>query len=258
VSAPVLSSRRDRLRLETTAEIKQRSWQLLGEVGAAGLSLRAVARSMGMAPSALYRYFPSRDDLLTALIVDGFDSLADALVLAYDGARDAPRDGSGGQVPANDAVPTFRTVARAYRQWALDNPAAFGLVFSSPVPGYDGNDQTTAAALRSSAVLLGVMADLVHQGSLDLQSVDPRVPAGLRDRLQQWRQHGGPELPPAALAAAMWCYASLHGMVTLELNHHFPPALQDDVELFESCVDSVVRSFVLPAALPAPERPSPT
>lgn len=243
-----VAGRRERVRLETTAEIKARSWAVLGEVGAAGLSLRAVARSMGMAPSALYRYFPSRDDLLTVLITDGFDSLADALAVAYAGAR---RQGAGAGArrrPVADAVPTFRTVARAYRRWALDNPAVFGLVFSSSIPDYSGTPETTAASLRSSAVLLAVMADLVDQGGLDAAKVDRRVPDGLRARLLAWSVTDGRDLPPAALAAAMWCYASLHGMVSLEVNGHLPPVLDHDDELFESCIDVAVRTFTLPGA----------
>ncbi|WP_375502006.1 TetR/AcrR family transcriptional regulator [uncultured Jatrophihabitans sp.] len=76
--------RRERLRIETTAEIKQRAWASMAEVGTDALSLRAVARQMGMAPSALYRYFASRNDLLTALIIDGFTGLAGALRKAFD------------------------------------------------------------------------------------------------------------------------------------------------------------------------------
>src|SRR5579864_5583018 len=111
--------RRDRLRNATVAEIKDLAWAQIAEAGAAALSLRAVARDMGMTSSALYRYFPSRDHLLSALARDGFASLADALEAAEEtqGRR------------KTGLADRFLVVVRAYRAWSLAHPAEYMLMF---------------------------------------------------------------------------------------------------------------------------------
>src|SRR5258705_679399 len=115
---------RERVRAELTREIADVARGQLATDGAGGLSLRAVAREVGMVSSAIYRYFPSRDELLTALIVDAFDAVG----LAAERA-DASRD-------ADDIRGRWLAVATAVRRWALDHPHQYALVYGSPVPGY--------------------------------------------------------------------------------------------------------------------------
>src|SRR5204863_7108285 len=119
---PVPTTARERIRAELTAEIANAARRQLAEVGAAALSLRAVARELGMASSALYRYFPSRDDLLTRLIIDGYDDL---------GAAAEPADD-----PTAPPGERWRAVCRAVRTWALAHPHEYALLYGSPVPGY--------------------------------------------------------------------------------------------------------------------------
>ncbi|SDI96235.1 transcriptional regulator, TetR family [Frankineae bacterium MT45] len=223
--------RRDRLRAETTAEIKELAWEVMAESGPAGLSLRAVARQMGMAPSALYRYFPSRDDLLTALIIDGFDSLGSALHAAYaEAKRETPK------LPAGEA---FVRVALAYRQWALASPTAYGLIFGSAVPGYTGTEATTEASMRSTAALMQTMLDLVAEGGLAVERITPRLTPKLIEELNGWVDCGDGTLPVEALAAAMECYATLHGVLSLEVNRHLPDSLSSSASLFEFAIRDV-------------------
>src|SRR5436305_3883754 len=113
-----MTSARERVRAELTAEITDAARRQLAEVGAAALSLRAVARELGMVSSAVYRYFPSRDDLLTSLIVDAFDAVGRAAEEAMDAHQ--PR-----------VLPRWMAVAGAIRQWALDNPHDYALVYGS-------------------------------------------------------------------------------------------------------------------------------
>src|SRR5262249_52475144 len=127
--APV--SRRERFRQFTIAEIKQEAARQLAEQGAAGLSLRAVARELGMVSSALYRYFASRDELITALCVDAYTSAADALVIARD------------ELPADDHAGRWLAVCHAYRTWALHNTSQFALIFGTPIPGYQAPENIT-------------------------------------------------------------------------------------------------------------------
>src|SRR3954451_7681714 len=115
---------RERVRAELTKEITDIARRQLATEGAGGLSLRAVARELGMVSSAIYRYFPSRDDLLTALIVDAYDDLGTcAEASVADGARES-------------ALVRWQGVCRAVRAWALAHPHEYALLYGSPVPGY--------------------------------------------------------------------------------------------------------------------------
>src|SRR5262252_9106984 len=118
---------RARARAELTREIKEEARRQLAEVGGNGLSLRAVARALGMVSSALYRYFPSRDDLLTALIIDAYDSLGAAAERAVAGS---------GAEPGASARAQWRACCTAVRDWAIANPHEYALIYGSPVPGY--------------------------------------------------------------------------------------------------------------------------
>jgi AcrR family transcriptional regulator len=115
---------RERVRAELIREITEIARRQLATEGAAGLSLRAVAREMGMVSSAIYRYFPSRDDLLTALIIDGYNAVGTAVEKA-DAAW-----------PAEDYAGRWLAACRAVREWALAHPHEYALVYGSPVPAY--------------------------------------------------------------------------------------------------------------------------
>ncbi len=218
------------------AEIKDAAWADIQDTGTPDCSLRAIARRMGMAPSALYRYFPSRDALLTALIVDAFDDLAAVLGAAYAGARES--------VPTDDASGVFAAVAASCRRWALDQPLRYRLIFGTPVGGYEGNAATTSASMRSSAVLLDVMVDLVAAGLVDLERVNGDLSTDARVGFEQWDALLPMSLPPAALAVALDCYVAMHGAIQLEVNGHLPYPLRDREAVF---LDSMRR--VLGAAL---------
>src|SRR3712207_6501458 len=148
----VPSTVRERVRAELTAEITAAARRQLAEVGAAALSLRAVARELGMASSALYRYFPSRDDLLTRLIVDGYDALGAAAEDADD--------------PEESARDRWTAVCRAVRTWARAHPHEYALLYGSPVPGYRAPRDTVPAASRVGVVLGRIVGDAARDGAL--------------------------------------------------------------------------------------------
>lgn len=144
---------RARARIEVTAAIKDEARRQLAAEGAAKLSLRAVARELGMVSSALYRYFPSRDDLLTALIIDAYDSLGESAESAHAevaGAGAGPRE-------------RWISVCLAARRWALEHPHEYALIYGSPVPGYTAPDTTIPAASRVGLLLVGIVRD-AHRG----------------------------------------------------------------------------------------------
>jgi AcrR family transcriptional regulator len=143
---------RERVRAELTAEITEAARRQLAEVGAAALSLRAVARELGMASSAVYRYFPSRDDLLTRLIIDGYDDLG-AAAEAADRPSAAPAE-------------RWLTVCRAVRDWAKAHPHEYALLYGSPVPGYEAPKDTVPAASRVGVVLGRILGEAARAGAL--------------------------------------------------------------------------------------------
>lgn len=143
---------RERARIELTREILGAARRRLGEVGAAGLSLRSVARELGMASSAVYRYFASRDELLTALLVEAYNEIGEA-------AERADR-------PGDDPGERWLAVWRGVRGWALADRHEYALLFGTPVPGYAAPHLTAEAAGRMPLVLVGIVADAKRAGTL--------------------------------------------------------------------------------------------
>ena len=143
MSAP--RTARERVREEMTAEILAVAREHVAREGAAALSLRSIARDLEMAPSALYRYFDGRDALLSALILTAYESLADEAERAAD---DAARRGGGGDAERWLAVP------RSLRAWALAHPHEWGLIFGTPVPGYEAPEDTVEPYVRVAAAMV--------------------------------------------------------------------------------------------------------
>jgi AcrR family transcriptional regulator len=222
--------RRERLRDQTVAEIKQLAWSQIAEAGAVSLSLRAVARDMGMTSSALYRYFSSRDELLRALARDGFASLADRLEAAE--AQVARRSGGTGD--------HFKIVFRAYRAWSLEHPTEYALMFGTPVPGLEEyGPEVKEEMFRGIAVLLRIMVAGLQAGDRHLPALAPGVERRLRAKLRRWTDHGEVRLPPEALAACLFAWTQLHGVIQLEVFHHLPSVLLPADDLFEQFLHMV-------------------
>ena len=218
--------RRDRLRQETVAEIKRLAWAQIAKSGAAAVSLRAIAREMGMTSSAIYRYFSSRDQLLTALAEDGFTSLADTL--------EAAEGQSGKRAERLDA--RFLRVAGAYRTWCLAHPSEYALMFGTPVPGFEVEEvggNVHAELTRGVNVLFRVMIDGMQSGMIQPPPLAGPGAARLRAKLRRWPAHEGEGLPPAALAACLFVWNQLHGAIALEVFGHVPPALIPADDIFD-------------------------
>jgi AcrR family transcriptional regulator len=198
---------RARVRAELTEEIKAAARRQLAAEGA-NLSLRAIARELGMVSSALYRYFASRDELLTALIVDAYDALGGAVERADAAVRDRA-DLRGRWLAAGTAV----------RGWALAHPAEYALIFGSPVPGYAAPGETTVAAIRTPAALARILVDGVASGAL----ADPgtgELPEAVRTDLARIADFA-PGVPAAILARGIAGWVQLFGAVSFELFGQF-------------------------------------
>ena len=172
---------RERVREEMTAEILAVAGAHVARDGAAALSLRSIARDLGMAPSALYRYFDGRDALLTALILTAYEALATEAERAADQAEAAadPKAGSAGDAERWLAVP------RTLRGWALEHPHQWGLIFGTPVPGYEAPEDTVEPYARVAAALVRPLVAAEEAGRLRPDNVTTgTVSEGLRAR---WR-----------------------------------------------------------------------
>ncbi|MDN5892746.1 MAG: TetR/AcrR family transcriptional regulator [Nocardioides sp.] len=195
---------RQRARAQTMDDIIRIGRAHLVENGAAALSLRAVARDLGVVPSAVYRYVANRDDLLTLLVVDGFDELGDAV------------DAALSQAPVGDFRGQFLLAAHALRAWALASPATYALLYGSPVPGYRAPDErTTGPGTRVVRRLIGIWDVAHHDGQLALHEVE--VPATLSDDLETIRLELGVRVPDAVLARAATVWAAMIGCVSAEV-----------------------------------------
>lgn len=211
--SPVARTARARARAEITGEILAAARAHLARDGAAGLSLRAVARDCGMASSAIYRYVPSRDALLTLLIVEAYTSLGDAVA-----AAEAP-------LPREDHAGRFRAIGSAVRAWALDRPHEYALIYGSPVPGYAAPQDTVAPAARVPALLLAILADRHATG----RHRSPRpVPAPVAAAIGELRDFAAGSVPDDLLLRGLAAWGALFGAVSLESFGHLHRVVTDD------------------------------
>ncbi|MGY0055956.1 TetR/AcrR family transcriptional regulator [Streptomyces sp. LZ34] len=224
---------RERARAEVTAAIKEEARRQLAGEGAAKLSLRAVARELGMVSSALYRYFPSRDDLLTALIVDAYDAIGAAAEQAL-----AKADGQ-------EPIERWSAVCRAVREWALAHPHEYALIYGSPVPGYSAPQATVVPASRVGLALLAITRDAHAAGTLRVPG-ESEVPEAVRADARALAGTLGIELPDAVLAQFVAAWAQLFGLVSFELFGQFNNLVEAREEFFARAVATLGRTAGLP------------
>lgn len=201
-------TRRERQHEATRDEIKDVARRLMAQHGTAGISIRVIAREMGLTAPALYHYFSSRDDLITDLIVDAFNALADAMQEA-------------GERAASELVRERLTqILLEYRRWALEHRVDFQLIYGNPIPGYEAPDElTTRAASRAFVVLLPLIAQLPERFSI--------VPPTLRMHLAEVLERDGYQVPIEVFYETVVGWSRLHGIIMLELFHHLQPVVGD-------------------------------
>ncbi|MEU8078409.1 TetR/AcrR family transcriptional regulator [Catellatospora citrea] len=225
---------RARVRDELTSEIKAIARRQLATEGA-NLSLRAVARELGMVSSAVYRYFPSRDDLLTALIIDCYDELG------------AAAESAEAAVDRADLLGRWLAAGHGIRDWALANPAEYALIYGSPVPGYKAPETTVGPAARTTNVILALVADGVAAGTLPAPSAGSgpgaagfagpagaisSMPADLAAELDRIAALVAPTVPRELLARGITAWIQLFGVVTFELFGRFQNLIEDSRRSF--------------------------
>ena len=226
---------RERARAELTREIKNEARRQLAASGASGLSLRAVARELGMVSSALYRYFPSRDELLTALIIDAYNALGDVVEAADRSA------------PATHFRARLRAVCYAVREWTKSHPNEYALVYGSPVPGYRAPEDTVVPGGRVPLALLNLVGEAAAAGAL--APANEELSAELAEQTKAIAEIGAPHLSGPQLARAAMVWAQLFGVISFELFGQFARTLDPTDAFFDYAVERMA-DFVGVAADP--------
>ena len=218
---------RARVRAELTAEIKTLARQQMAAQGAGSLSLRAIARELGMVSSAVYRYFPSRDDLLTALIIDSYNEIGDLAERA-----DAVGD-------RDDLAGRWRRVSGAAFDWAKDNPAEYGLIFGTPIPGYAAPTDTIGPATRFTMVMIGLMEHAVRLGARPAVTVEPGLV--VQADLQRIRDELDVNIDDGTLLAGMQVWMGLFGAISFILFGQLNNVITDVDEYFAVTAEGLGR-----------------
>lgn len=214
--------RRERQRQQTVTEITATARRLLLRDGAVGVTLRSIAREMGMTAPALYRYFDSHEALVTALAAQLYDDVRAALCAARDAQ---PRD---------DVTARLVEVCRAFRSWALEHRAEFGLLFANPItrPAAPAHDVCEEAGRRFGLVFGELFTQLWHQRPFAVPAAGDLDP-DLVTQLQGAQDPVTGDVPIGAVYVFLRCWTRLYGTVTLEVFGHLGWALDDTSALFE-------------------------
>lgn len=233
----MVATRRERQREATKEEIKGVARRQMAEQGASALSLRAIAGAMGLTAPAIYRYYPTRDDLVTALIVDAYRALGEAIAAASRTGEE--RDYHG----------RYLAAALAYRDWTLAHPSEFDLIFGTPTPGYHAPPEVTVPVVREAfRTFLELPEAAWDAGRLDAALLGIGEAPATDNRLATYLAHEDSSLPPAVFRAALEGWGQMHGLVTLERLGHTPPLLGDAAEFYETAMRAtVVRIGLRPA-----------
>jgi AcrR family transcriptional regulator len=232
-ATPPIQGARARARAEVAAAILSTASAHVAAHGAAALSLRAVARDLGMASSAVYRYFASRDELLTALIIEAYDSLGEHTEQVVATSAD--------QAPAQRWV----GAAMAIREWAIARPHDYALLYGTPVPGYAAPDDTVAPGTRVSLALISIVADAFTGGRLDepddlVISSGTAASFGGLSRVVQI-----PDVRDSTVLAIVLAWTQLFGLLTFELFGQTKNFVGDDELLFRDAATNMARRIGL-------------
>ena len=207
------------------------------------MSLRAVARELGMVSSAIYRYFPSRDQLLTALIIDAYDAI---------GAAAETADAACGRT---SFLPRWRAVCQAVRAWAIEHPHEYALVYGSPVPGYAAPQDTIGPASRVTLALAAVVGDAAAAGALHSPLTPQGAPALSKRAAAEASRVGSialPEVPADAVVRALTAWTQLFGFVSFDLFGHLVGVIEDRDAVFDQSITDMAAFIGIPSV---PSRP---
>jgi AcrR family transcriptional regulator len=246
VKAP---SRRDRLRAATTDEIIATARRLLVAAGPEGVSLRAIARDMGMTAPGLYRYFGSYEELIRHVCASIFTELRADIDRAIKAAGPMPAD-----APDSVTVKLTRMMVaacREFRRWALNHQGEFALLFGVPLPGLDDGryDIADECALAFAGTFFALFGELWSKAPFPVPAAG-QIDPGLRDQLIRYREVLGADLPVGAVLTFLRCWTLLYGAVAMEVFGHMRFALADPAPMFEITLSDLAALIGLRWPLP--------
>ncbi len=223
--------RKEQRHPDLQSAIKDAAWQQIGRYGASALSLRAIAREVNITAPSIYNYFPNRDALVTALIIDAYTSFGDSQLAARD------------SLPADQLAARLKAIGAAYRQWALAYPQRYQLIFGTPIPGYEAPFmEVLPYAARALSALVSVIDQLRLQGRLKAENY-PSVQPGDEQQFEVWKSFAG-DYDVFSLAVSLLVWSRVHGLVSLEISNNLPPfgIHGDALYLYE--LESITAQFI--------------
>jgi AcrR family transcriptional regulator len=238
---PASKTARQRAREDITAEILAAARSRLAEAGPGELSLRAVARDVGMVSSAVYRYFPSRNELLTALLIAAYDELGAAAEAADDAVADQ-----------NDHLARWTAVCSATRAWAVAHPHDYALLYGSPVPGYAAPQDTVGPATRVIVRLVMIIV-AAHQAGAASPVAPPHASAGVdkavAGAIEFVQDLGIPAKAdlPEITARTIMAWTTIFGTLSFELWGHLVGSVSDYGAYFEQVISRLADDLGIPA-----------
>ena len=211
--------------------IKGTAWRQIAEFGAPALSLRAIARELKITAPAIYNYFADRDALVTALIVDAYNSLGDS------------QEGALASLSVDDHPSRLSALGLAYRDWAVTYPQRYQLIFGTPIPNYHApDDATLPAATRALNPLIGVLQSACEANRLRVERLSLLSPR-LQSMLAEWQKfEEKSDIEALYLALVIW--SRVHGLVMLEIGNHIPPFIEDSAEVFRREIKNIVIQYL--------------
>lgn len=221
------ATRREKQRAATLEEIKEAALGQIASEGAGAPTLRGIAREIGMSPAGIYRYYDGLDAIITELITDAYTDLADAVIAAM--ATD------------ETATTRLRDGMLAYRQWSVDHPNRFLLIFGTPIPGYAAPEAgpTVEANRRIGEAFMAGLIEGWQRGEFSMPERDRPAQPGEIEMASQ----AAPDLPPTSIGAFLGTWAHFHGMVTLEILNQLDWAYEDPAAFYETEVDALIAGW---------------
>jgi AcrR family transcriptional regulator len=220
---------RARARAEVRAAILAAASKRVAEDGANDLSLRAVARDVGMVSSAVYRYFASRDELLTALIIEAYDSLGDHVETHIESTRGRP------------AGERWVDAAMTIRSWALTHPNDYALLYGTPIPGYAAPEDTVASGTRVSRALIDIVREAERLDPVADRTIEPSLSASFAEL----RSELDLDVDDSTTLAIVTAWSQLFGLLTFELFGQTRNFVTDDEALFRAAATAMAASIGL-------------
>lgn len=232
-------TRRERLRVSTTRELIETARRLLSEKGLEAITLRAIARDIGMTPPSIYHYFSNLEDLISHMVSE-----------VYADATDHVQEAAQAHERPNESL---LAAARAFRTWAMTNPHEYALIFGAPIPGFDiyEDDATSASGRRFGETFLRLFLRLSENSSFAV-TPDSEIDPALREQLDTYRRNLDLDLPLGVLLAMVKCWERLQGSVSLEAFGHFRFILRDAEPLFEDMLSEISRIWGIDYLPPEP------